>query len=485
MQERMMAFARFLTGRIRAAGGDCYIAGGFVRDHVMGVSSKDLDMVVFDLVPDFLPGILRACPGVSSYKVKGASFEVYGVLTEDAGEVELAFPRRERKTGVGHGGFDVDVDPFMSPVEESLRRDVTMNAMYMDPVTGDILDFHGGLAHVAHRRLVPTSMAFGEDPLRPLRLMSMASRFALVVDRSAREHCLAVSSEFDTLPKERLWTEWRKWALGKVPSMGLRVLEDTGWIGLFPTLEGMAGLVQDSVWHPEGDAWTHTVLAVDAASAIADRDGLDEDSRLVLVLAALCHDLGKPMTTVVHPDGRVTSNGHDRIGMDVACDFLNQIGTPAGIARKVVLMTGAHMAFAQEAGPRALRRLSRKLFPVTIADLARLVEADHDARPPRAGGLPETAALCVARANDAGVSSGPLSDPVMGRDILPFLGKIGLGPGPVVGRIAAMARVAQDDGVIPAKSGPLEWLASLFDGVVDADGLLDKLGKNGEDKENA
>src|SRR5207245_4393471 len=129
------------------------------------------------------------------------------------------------------------------------------------------------------------------------------------------------------LPKERIWTEWGKGAEGSSPSSGLATLTFSGWLYEHPELADMFHCQQDPAWHPEGSAYVHTSYVVAAAATICEREGLGGDDRLVAMFAALCHDMGKPSTTVFERD-RWRSPGHAEAGVPIARRFLETIGAP-------------------------------------------------------------------------------------------------------------------------------------------------------------
>ena len=145
----------------------------------------------------------------------------------------------------------------MTFLDAARRRDFTINSIGQK-IDGEIVDPFGGINDLKNRILRCTSEAFGEDPLRVLRGFQFAARFELVADELTLQKCKSLINEANTLPRERIWSEWEKWALkGKKPSLGLKFLVESGWICLYPELANLIygpdnrmGIPQDPHWHP-------------------------------------------------------------------------------------------------------------------------------------------------------------------------------------------------------------------------------------------
>src|SRR5262245_54574022 len=268
---------------IQAAGGQPLIVGGAVRDMLLGHDPKDLDVEVYRLDVEQLAAALAPFGRLDAV---GRSFGVLKLRTPAGQEFDFGLPRRESKVGAGHRGFLAAPDPTMTPHEAAARRDFTINAIALTP-DGRVLDFFGGQADLRDRVLRHTTAAFAEDPLRVLRGMQFAARFDMRLAPETAALGRALLPEAPTLAIERVWAEWWKWATkGIRPSAGLRALEETSWIGLYPELVALIGCQQDRLWHPEGDVWLHSLHVVDAAATIAARDGLASEERAALLLAA-------------------------------------------------------------------------------------------------------------------------------------------------------------------------------------------------------
>ena len=288
---------------IGAAGGRALLVGGCVRDAALGIPAKDLDIEVYGVPPERLAEILAMRFAIDLIGQAFAVIKIRGL------PIDVSIPRRESKAGLGHRGFEVLSDPWMTPEEAVARRDFTINAMALDPVEGAIIDPYGGLQDLQMRLLRHTTEKFAEDPLRVLRGMQFAARFNLEVAPETASLCRTIEPE--GLAHERIFEEWRKLILSGIrPSRGLKFLRDCQWVRYFPELEALIGCQQDPDWHPEGDVWTHTLHCMDAFAT--ERAG-NEWEDLVVGFAVLCHDLGKPSTTRFE-DGRLRSKGMKKPG---------------------------------------------------------------------------------------------------------------------------------------------------------------------------
>jgi len=435
------------------AGGKPFLVGGSVRDKFLGIDAHDYDCEVFNMSPEKLGEILETFGRVDRV---GSSFGIFKLRVGDD-EFDFSVPRRESKSGKGHKGFIPELDPTMTVREAAARRDFTVNSMAISH-KGEVFDFFNGAEDLQKKILRHTSPAFSEDPLRVLRGMQFAGRFNMKMAFSTANLCHTMRHEYCTLPYERIWGEWHKWAAKSVtPSAGLRILLGTGWIFCYPELAKLEFCKQDPEWHPEGNVWEHTLHVVDAAADIAIRDGLNEFDRTVLVFAGLCHDLAKPRTTTFE-DGHVRSRGHASEGVTETESFLARIGCQQharAIVDQVVPLVREHLSHlnVQPGNDRSIRRLAARLAPATIAQWVRVVEADHSGRPPLPKGSP--AMWVLERATELNIVNNRPAEILMGRHLI----EDGMSPGPLFGKILKQAYEAQLDGVFTDLEGALVWLA--------------------------
>ncbi len=427
-----------IAAAIRASGGRALLVGGAVRDELLGRRVKDLDLEVFHLSAAELERLLSRFGEVVTV---GRAFGVFRVKGID---VDFSLPRRDSKVGSGHRGFEVRVDPDLDPVEAARRRDLTINSISKDPLTGEILDPYGGQADLEDGRLRATDpVHFVEDPLRALRVAQFAARFEMHPDEELERLCAGL--DLGELPGERVFEEFRKLLLlGARPSLGFEFLAATGLIRFFPELEVLIGTPQDPRWHPEGDVWIHTLMALDAAARL--RDGGEDDE--ALMFGVLCHDLGKPETTR-HDRGRVRSGGHEVVGADRSTEFLTRIRASNELIERVGALVREHLTpsqFAQQhAGPRAYRRLARRLAraSVSLVLLARVARADHLGRTTEAAlhGRYEAGDVFLDEARALHLETAAPPEVVQGRHLI----ERGLAPGREFGRILARCRDVYDE----------------------------------------
>ena len=469
---------------VRDAGGRALVVGGWVRDHLLGVRSKDVDIEVHGLDVERLETLLA---GFGSVHAVGRAFGVFRVGGID---IDFSLPRRDSKRGPGHRGFDVTPDPSLDFAQAARRRDLTVNSIGIDPLTGEVLDPHGGRRDLERRVLRATDPErFPEDPLRGLRVAQLAARLEMAPDEELVALCRAL--DLSELSGERVFDEIAKLLLRAAkPSIGFRFLEDSGQLRFFPELDALRGVPQDPEWHPEGDVWVHTLMVLDAAASLrggeaspgargpdhatrsrtaeaapdgaGERDPLGtsvptEDAPcpsdgghedLALMLGALCHDLGKPANTE-RIDGRIRSHGHDAEGVAPTRALLGRMRAPGALTDKVAALVEHHLAPAlfvrNGATAKGYRRLARKLerAGVGLELLVRVARADH---------LGRTTADALAGRFDAGdtflaaarahrVEHAAPRDAVLGRHLVAR----GLKPGPGFAPILERCREIQDE----------------------------------------
>lgn len=433
-----------IINAIIEAGGRPLAVGGCVRDEVLGLEPKDMDIEVHGMSASQLEEVLSHFGKVNAV---GVSF---GVIKLWAGgqDFDFSLPRRDNKVGVGHKGFDVEILDNPTPTEAAERRDFTWNSMFKDLATGEIIDPFRGRDDLKAKIIRHTSPQFAEDPLRVLRAMQFAGRFNMSIAPSTAILAQDLKGEFSSLPKERIWGEWEKWAAKSVkPSAGLQLLVMTDWITLFPELAALIDCPQDPEWHPEGDVFVHTKHAVDQAARIADRDGLN---RVVMVLAALCHDLGKPATTDFK-DGKWRSPGHAQ-HVEPVISFLDRIGAPNSVVDAVVELTQKHMTDVGFSNSKpAVRRLLRGFKHITLDDLLAIIEIDRSARPPLPAKRPAETRWLREVAAEVASQIQPI---LMGRHLI----ELGVAPGPGMGKILKVAEEAQMDGLFDNVEDGILWV---------------------------
>jgi tRNA nucleotidyltransferase (CCA-adding enzyme) len=430
---------RAIAEAVRSAGGRALVVGGWVRDRLLGLTSKDIDVEVYGIAAAPLRLLLDRIGRVETI---GEAFTVYKI-----GEIDVALPRRESKTGRGHRGFLVEGDSSMSVDDASRRRDFTINAISWDPLTQEYLDPRGGRADLDARVLrVVDPATFADDSLRVLRAMQFVARFELSALPETVEICRAIP--LDDLPPERIWAEFEKLLLlAARPSLGFAFAREAGVVTrLLPEMAALIGCEQEPEWHPEGDVWVHTLMVIDESRRRID--DLPRWAKVAVMLGAVCHDFGKPSTTAFF-DGRIRSHNHEEAGVAPALALLDRLNVHAidgvDVRPQVFGLTAHHLKPGSwykvhgQVGDGAFRRLAQK---VDLELLARLAEADCTGRT----GEFDCSAMAwfLERARALGVEHGPPKPLLLGRHLL----ALGLAPGPQVGAILRQVYERQLDGEI-------------------------------------
>ena len=361
-------------------GGRAIIVGGSVRDRLLsaqqGVDSThdatlDTDIELFGLDVEQAQQLLSAFGKV---KAVGRSFPILRINGLD---VDFSLPRVS-SAGEGVRGDLTQSDPTLDFATAARRRDLTINAMGLDPLNDEILDPLNGRSDLKQRRLRAADAAlFAEDPIRGLRVARFAARFQMQADDELTALCSGL--DLSELSPERVFDEWRKTLRqATLPSMALTFLQDSGLLRAFPQLFALIGVPQDAHYHPEGDVWVHTLMVVDAASALRMGDHSDD----ALMFAALCHDLGKPATTKTDGE-RIRSIRHESVGVGITEAFLGAMRAPQDLKRCVSALVKDHLAPAQfppqGAGRGSYRRLARRLHQAgaSMQLLERVARADQ------------------------------------------------------------------------------------------------------------
>jgi tRNA nucleotidyltransferase (CCA-adding enzyme) len=420
-------------------GGRAFVVGGFVRDRLLGRTSHEIDLEVFGVPEERLRGLLEQ---VGRVEAVGQQFAVYKM-----GAVDVALPRRESKTGRGHRAFAVTGDPTMSYEEAARRRDFTINAISWDPLTDEYIDPFNGRDDLRDGRLrIVDARTFADDSLRVLRAVQFAARFKLTAEAETRAICREI--RLDDLPPERIWGEFEKLLLkAEHPSIGFSLAREIGVTNqLLPEMEALIDCPQEPEWHPEGDVWVHTLMVIDEARR--RNDDLDRARLAAVMLAAVCHDFGKPLTTAII-DGRIRSLGHEEAGIGPATALLERLNVHSlddfDVRHQVLAMTAHHLkpgAFYKvrdELTDGAFRRLAQK---VDMELLARLAKADCCGRT----GHFDCSAMdwFLERARALGVEHKPPPPILMGRHLL----DLGVVPGPRMGEILRQVYELQLDGAV-------------------------------------
>ena len=456
---------------VRLFGDDVYAVGGFVRDLIRGRPSPDVDILV---ARHDLETIVRRLKKHGRVDLVGRSFGIVK-FTVRGKTYDVALPRTDRagaRKVRGHKDIVVAADPGL-PVEKDLeRRDFRTNSMALRLRDGFLIDpFEGRKDTLARKIRLTNPAAFPEDPLRVVRVARFASVLGFKVEPAV--YPAARTVDLSGLSLERINDEMFKVLLRSPrPSVGLEEMFRLGVLDQwFPELQALALVIQDSVFHPEKDAfghhtvWAHTKLSVDQAAALSGLAGLDEPRKLALLLAALYHDLGKASTTRwEYKRGRmaVTSCGHDiqseRAARRVLARFKIQAWNGCHLGRLVPLLIRTH----HRAGELWANReaVTKKAFNRLAADVRGEIEllvlldaADRAGRGTRlVRGLDRQARWLFGKFEELRVNRETIKPLVMGRDLL----ELGVPPGPGMGLLLKKLYKAQLDNGFETRAQGLE-----------------------------
>ena len=376
---------------IKEAGGLALLVGGTVRDEIRGSISRDFDVEVYGLEAEKIEEIVSKFGNVNEV---GKAFGILKICHENGFDIDISLPRNDSKVEESSNSFNDKGNPNMSVKEAARRRDFTFNTLAKDPLTGEIFDAFNGIEDLKNRTLrVTDPELFKDDPLRVMRGAQFAARMGLRIDPDTMTLMQSLVPEMKALPPERMQKEWNK-LLSKPerPSLGLQTLFNIGVIHeLYPELAALEETPQEFDWHPEGDVWVHTLMVVDSARDVVRAHNLDEKTANIVMLASLCHDLGKPITTE-YVDGKIRARAHDVKGEKPTRVFLEKIGESKKTTEKVVQLVRDHLTphimylnqknSGSTVTDGTIRRLANRLHPATIAECTYVAEADCLGRGP-------------------------------------------------------------------------------------------------------
>jgi tRNA nucleotidyltransferase (CCA-adding enzyme) len=427
----------------------------------MGTQPKDWDLEIYNLDPARLREILDRHGPVN---VVGEAFTVYKL----GKHLDVSIPRRERKSGRGHRAFVIEGDPSMSVPVATRRRDFTINAILQDPLTGEIIDPFNGRGDIERRLLrAVSSETFVEDSLRVLRAAQFAARFEFEVEPETVELCRTI--DLSDLPAERIWGELEKLLLQAArPSIGIEWLKRLGAVEkLFPAIQSLIGVPQDPEWHPEGDVFVHTKLAVDRARELIE--DLSYPRKVTVMLAALAHDFGKPATTQFL-EGRWRSRGHEEAGVPPTESFLDRINVHTidgyNVRAQVIALVREHLKPGEfykkrdEVGDGAFRRLARRCEPDLLYRVAKADSLGRNAEwvPREQWYGSEAQEWFIERSRELEVDQRPPDPLLLGRHLL----ELGVEPGPLMGEITRAVYEMQLDGRVKSLDDAIEEARKLI-----------------------
>ena len=307
---------------IEQNGGRLYLVGGAVRDSLLNRPIYDEDYCVVGIEKS---KFIELFPDAIS---RGKSFEVF-----DMGGKEFALARTEKKIGKGHKNFEITTGKDITIEEDLKRRDISINAIAKDVLTGEIIDPYDGTKDIENRIIRAIGDSFLEDPLRVYRVARFASELEFEVEEKTLEYMRTLREELDTLSKERVFVEFRKALSSNRPSKFFDVLKEANVLDIhFKEIYDLIGSLQPIKYHPEGDSYNHTMIAVDNSVQLTDE--------LLIRYACLVHDLGKGLTP---KEEYPHHHGHAAKGVEPVRNLSNRIGVPTSWKKAGITSSKEHM----------------------------------------------------------------------------------------------------------------------------------------------
>jgi poly(A) polymerase len=433
--------ALYILRTLRALGHEALLAGGCVRDRLRGAEPKD-----FDIATSATPTQVQAAFEIT--EPVGVAFGVVLVILDGAAYEVATF----RSDGAYTDGRHPSSVRFVSPEEDALRRDFTVNGLFYDPERDEVIDFVGGQADLKAgilRSIGEPKARFDEDRLRVLRAIRFACQLGFQIEPATWEAAKGYALDMTSLAWERIAAELTKILASPQPRRGLELLEEAGLQQvLLPELTPMKGCTQPPEFHPEGDVWEHTLQVIQAVSDQGPPNN-------ALAWAGLLHDVAKPATRTVAD--RIRFHGHEGEGAVMARAILQKLKLSNELIDACCLLVADHLRFNQIKDMR-LATLKRLLRRPDIGDLLVLLKADclgsH-------GDLELYDLAKAKRAEFAGEEAArslrpePLLD---GADLI----VMGYQPGPIFKEILTAVEDEQLEGKLTDKKTAMDLVAEKF-----------------------
>ena len=449
----MKQHALHVVRELRRHGFQSYLAGGCVRDMLLGSEPTDYD-VTTDATPH---EVMRIFP--ETYAV-GAQFGVVLVpLPKDGREFEAAAPPHPievatfRSDGIYSDGRHPDqVQYSKSPKEDVQRRDFTINGLLMDPLDNDrVLDFVGGRADLSAgiiRAIGDPERRFQEDKLRMLRAVRFATRFGYTIDPPTFAAIQKLAPTIHQVSRERVRDELTKMLTEGHARQAFELLDQSGLLKeVLSEITRMHGVKQPPQFHPEGDVWVHTMMLLAQLPANGSR---------TLAWGALLHDVGKPPTFRVAPD-RIRFDGHVEVGVRMTHEICRRLNFSNDDTEQIEALVANHMRFKDV----------ERMKPATLKRFLRMPEFDEHMELHRMDclashgdlGLYEYATEKLRTIPPEEIRPEPL---ITGDDLI----NLGYTPGPRFKEILAAVEDAQLEGKIHSREEAVEFVTRDFPGTI-------------------
>ncbi|MDX1679145.1 MAG: CCA tRNA nucleotidyltransferase [Akkermansiaceae bacterium] len=426
-----------LARTLKQAGHEALFAGGCVRDRLLGHEPKDYDIATSARPEE----VLKLFPGANEV---GAHFGVI-IVFHQGHPIEIATFRTD---GSYRDGRRPDSVEFSTAEEDAKRRDFTVNGLFEDPETGEIIDHVDGRKDLEAgilRAIGEPKKRFQEDALRLLRAVRFAAHLGFEIEAQTKAALKQHAALLAKISPERIRDEFSRILTSPRRRQGIEQLVDSGLLQHFlPEFLDTIGCDQPPQWHPEGDVYVHTLIMLDM---------LEDDAPLDLCLAVLMHDIGKPPTrTIDEEDGRIRFNGHDAVGAEMARTILGRLRYPKRIIEAVCAMVARHMKFmhVQDMRTAKLKRfMAEDTFPSEL-ELHRVDCASSN-------GFTDNYEFLLAKREEFDKQPLIPKPLVTGRDLI----DLGLSPGPRFKQLLEAIQTEQLEGRILDRDAALTYLKHL------------------------
>ncbi len=412
-----------------------FFAGGCVRDMIMGRKSDDYDIATNALPGDITGLFVKTIPVGVQYGVV--------IVVKNGHNFEVATFRTE---GSYSDGRHPDYVAFSTPEDDVKRRDFTINGLLYDPVRDEILDYVNGREDISRgiiRTIGNPFERFTEDKLRVIRAVRFACRFNFSIHEDTRQAIMQFAPQIHVVSAERIREELEKILTGSNPHIGIKLLDELHLLQeILPEVSNTKGVQQPENFHPEGDVFTHTLLALSK---------MKKNSSWTLAMGVLLHDIGKSVTFTV--SDRIRFNLHEKAGADMAAGICDRLKTSTAEKERIVWLVLKHLYF-KDAKKMRLNKLKRLFAEEGYQELAELCRADALAS---SGDLSDYyyCQEMYSKFTHEEVKPKPL---ITGHDLI----ALGLKPGPLFKDILTKIEDEQLDGNLTTKEDALEMAKKLI-----------------------
>ena len=444
--EKLIDFAKLVA----KAGGRAYYVGGYVRDAILNVTPNDIDVVVRRLTLQHIQdiavkvGLDVELGNQNRYPVLFSSCNnrPYGQMA-----LEITIPR------ASDSSMQFTPNPDASLYDDAQRRDLTINAIYQDILTDEIIDPVSGFDHLLVGMLYPVSNLFMEDPQRVLRAFSTISLYNLRASNELVDVCSVIADKYSTVPNEIIGKHLYRACSGTNITAAIQFLKETGWLKIFPWLYEQDGFDQQSQYHDEC-LLDHSIMVAQHAQ--------DNYASFNIVIAALMHDIGKLSTKTVNDSGTAHYYQHDKVGADLARQILSSYAFNKKDINEIVELIRNHMVFAlhpDKVTSRMVRRLVNRLQYTSLNNLVFLHQIDCQGRIPSQGSATSSKVYKIYQQLLA-ENENTFEPLLTGNDVL----SAGVSQGPEVGTILDEAQKLQENGLIKTRHDAQKWLKQRLAG---------------------